>query len=124
MHTSSVSRHFVAIFALSVVLFALGASSAMAAAEPGQKDRGAQATGSQAPASALCALSLAPQPAMSPLTPAQTLLPASAPAAGTGTAWGSGFTGFCPCGCSAIRNCNTSADCFGGARCMRTPSCC
>jgi hypothetical protein len=72
-----------------------------------------------------CALSLAPQPAMSRLTTAETLLPASSLSAGVETAWGGGqFHGFCPCGCSAIRDCNTSADCYGGAHCYPTPSCC
>jgi hypothetical protein len=34
------------------------------------------------------------------------------------------FHGFCPCGCSFVRDCNTSADCFGGAPCFSAPSCC
>jgi len=34
------------------------------------------------------------------------------------------FHGFCPCGCSFIPDCNTSADCFGGATCQPAPSCC
>jgi hypothetical protein len=34
------------------------------------------------------------------------------------------FHGFCPCGCSFIPDCNTSADCFGGATCQTAPSCC
>jgi hypothetical protein len=34
------------------------------------------------------------------------------------------FHGFCPCGCSFEPDCNTSADCFGGAACMTAPSCC
>jgi hypothetical protein len=33
------------------------------------------------------------------------------------------FHGFCPCGCSPVPNCNTSADC-GGAPCRPTISCC
>lgn len=34
-----------------------------------------------------------------------------------------GFTGFCACGCSFVRDCNTSADCGGGA-CLKGPTCC
>jgi len=34
------------------------------------------------------------------------------------------FHGFCPCGCSFVPDCNTSADCFGGATCQTAPSCC
>ncbi|HXO20107.1 MAG TPA: hypothetical protein VOA87_09320 [Thermoanaerobaculia bacterium] len=34
------------------------------------------------------------------------------------------FRGYCPCGCSPIKDCNTSADCFGGAPCRPTISCC
>jgi hypothetical protein len=34
-----------------------------------------------------------------------------------------GFRGFCRCGCSPIRDCNTSADCGGGA-CSPGISCC
>lgn len=34
------------------------------------------------------------------------------------------FHGFCPCGCSPIPDCNTSADCFGGAPCRPAISCC
>jgi hypothetical protein len=33
------------------------------------------------------------------------------------------FHGYCHCGCSAIPDCNTSADC-GGAPCGRGISCC
>jgi hypothetical protein len=33
------------------------------------------------------------------------------------------FTGYCPCGCSSIKNCNTNADC-GGATCSKFISCC
>jgi len=33
------------------------------------------------------------------------------------------FRGFCPCGCSPIRDCNTSADC-GGLPCRPAISCC
>jgi hypothetical protein len=32
--------------------------------------------------------------------------------------------GYCPCGCSRIPDCNTSADCFGGAPCRQAISCC
>jgi hypothetical protein len=34
-----------------------------------------------------------------------------------------GFRGFCRCGCSFVRDCNTSADCGGGA-CLGGPTCC
>lgn len=34
-----------------------------------------------------------------------------------------GFHGYCKCSCSAVPNCNTSADCGGGA-CTNTKSCC
>jgi hypothetical protein len=34
-----------------------------------------------------------------------------------------GFRGFCACGCSFVRDCNTSADC-GGSRCLPGPTCC
>ena len=33
------------------------------------------------------------------------------------------FHGYCRCGCSSVPNCNTSADCGGGA-CSATISCC
>jgi hypothetical protein len=79
MQWSSVSRHVLAILDLSLALPTLGARSAMAAAQPGHQDHGAQATGSKAPASPLCALQLAPQPAMSLLAPAQALASASRP---------------------------------------------
>lgn len=36
---------------------------------------------------------------------------------------GNGFTGFCVCTCTHIPNCNTSADCGGGA-CLRAVTCC
>jgi len=34
-----------------------------------------------------------------------------------------GFTGYCACGCSFVKDCNTSADC-GGAGCLKAPTCC
>jgi hypothetical protein len=34
-----------------------------------------------------------------------------------------GFTGYCACGCSFVKDCNTSADC-GGSACLKGPTCC
>jgi len=34
-----------------------------------------------------------------------------------------GFTGYCACGCSFVKDCNTSADC-GGVGCLKAPTCC
>ena len=34
-----------------------------------------------------------------------------------------GFTGYCRCGCSFVKDCNTSADC-GGSLCLKGPTCC
>lgn len=34
-----------------------------------------------------------------------------------------GFTGFCRCDCSVVRDCNTSADC-GGSPCLKGRTCC
>jgi hypothetical protein len=34
-----------------------------------------------------------------------------------------GFTGYCACGCSFVKDCNTSADC-GGVGCLKGPTCC
>jgi hypothetical protein len=34
-----------------------------------------------------------------------------------------GFTGYCRCGCSLVKDCNTSADC-GGWACLKGPTCC
>jgi hypothetical protein len=33
------------------------------------------------------------------------------------------YHGYCPCGCSSIKNCNTNADC-GGGTCSQFISCC
>jgi len=33
------------------------------------------------------------------------------------------FTGYCACGCSFVKDCNTSSDC-GGAGCLKAPTCC
>jgi len=45
-------------------------------------------------------------------------LPAAQPRPGA-----QGFHGFCRCGCSFVRDCNTSADC-GGSPCLGGPTCC
>lgn len=34
-----------------------------------------------------------------------------------------GFTGYCSCGCSFVKDCNTSADCGSGV-CLKGPTCC
>jgi hypothetical protein len=34
-----------------------------------------------------------------------------------------GFTGYCSCGCSFVKDCNTSADC-GSGTCLKGPTCC
>jgi hypothetical protein len=34
-----------------------------------------------------------------------------------------GFTGYCRCGCSFVKDCSTSADC-GGSPCLKGPTCC
>ena len=34
-----------------------------------------------------------------------------------------GFTGYCACGCSFVKDCNTSADC-SGVPCLKGPTCC
>jgi hypothetical protein len=34
-----------------------------------------------------------------------------------------GFRGYCRCGCSVVKNCNTSADC-GGSACLAGITCC
>jgi hypothetical protein len=36
---------------------------------------------------------------------------------------GGRFRGYCRCGCSLVRDCNTSADC-GGGLCLKGPTCC
>jgi len=33
------------------------------------------------------------------------------------------YTGYCACGCSFVKDCNTSADC-GGSPCLGAPTCC
>lgn len=33
------------------------------------------------------------------------------------------YHGYCPCGCSSVKNCNTNADC-GGGTCSQFISCC
>lgn len=56
---------------------------------------------------------------VAPLTPARALPAGQAPS------WGGGrFHGFCPCGCSGIPDCNTSADCYAHAKCLTAPTCC
>jgi hypothetical protein len=128
MHPSPVFPRLLTFAALALALAlipAVGPRPACAAEVPSPTGGSLPAAVSPAPAPAACALSLAPEPAMSRLTTAEALLPASSLSNGVDTAWGGGrFHGFCPCGCSAIPDCNTSADCFGGAHCFRTPSCC
>ncbi|HEX9944716.1 MAG TPA: hypothetical protein VGG03_22130 [Thermoanaerobaculia bacterium] len=34
-----------------------------------------------------------------------------------------GFRGYCTCGCSFVKDCNTDADC-GSGRCLKGPTCC
>ena len=34
-----------------------------------------------------------------------------------------GFRGYCRCGCSFVKDCNTSADC-GGSPCLKGPTSC
>ena len=109
----------VAILGL-VTVPASGAEPANPQAVPQSAPTGAAAAGSLP---GLAASGCQPGPNFSaivaPLTPAKALPAGQAPA------WGGGrFHGFCPCGCSGIPDCNTSADCFGGAQCMTAPSCC
>jgi len=67
--------------------------------------------------------------AMTACAPAHAFLGDSATAKpeATAPAWlapAKRFHGFCPCGCSPVPDCNTSADCFGGAPCRTAISCC
>jgi hypothetical protein len=126
MNPSPIFPRFLTFAALALALALVpvfGPRPACAAELPSPTSAILQTAVSPAPTPSACASSLAPEPAMSRLTTAETLLPASSLSAET--AWGGGkFHGFCPCGCSAIPDCNTSADCYGGATCFRTPSCC
>jgi hypothetical protein len=118
------SRRLLVIAAVALALIAARAQRPVfGAMPPNQGDPALQAPAASTPAAAGCALRLAPQPAMSLLTPAGALPQSSSPLAGAGATWHQ-FTGYCPCGCSVVRDCNTSADCYGGAPCMRAPSCC
>lgn len=40
-----------------------------------------------------------------------------------GSAAVEGFRGYCSCGCSFVKDCNTDADC-GSGRCLKGPTCC
>jgi hypothetical protein len=109
------------------VLFAAIATAWLAAlpavAAPAPQAQPARAAAVAAPASPSCSLdvadpfAVAAQPAIGALTLPEWL-------AVGGESLGNRFHGFCPCGCSNIPDCNTSADCFGGAPCRRTISCC
>jgi hypothetical protein len=107
------------------VLFAAIATASLAAlpaAALSSQAQPARVAVVAAPASPFCTLdvaspfAVAAQPATGALTLPEWLA--------VGESWGTRFHGFCPCGCSNIPDCNTSADCFGGAPCRRTISCC
>jgi hypothetical protein len=109
------------------ILFAAFAAALLAAlaavAAPASQAELAQVAAVAAPASGSCTFDVA-----SPFA-ATARRPAAAPTlaewlSGGGESWGHKFHGYCPCGCSPIRDCNTSADCFGGAPCLSGISCC
>jgi hypothetical protein len=101
------------LLALLTTLALLSALPAMAAQAP------AKAQPATATATATPTCTAAPTPAfLSDIVPTQPATTASAWVAGVK------FHGFCPCGCSFVPDCNTSADCFGGATCRTAPSCC
>lgn len=110
----SVSARFVLMAAF--VIAVLGVAPAFAQGAPSQQS-GVQVAPATTPVVSGCELRLAPKPQMSPLK-ADAALPAIPLTTVVH------YKGFCPCGCSYVRDCNTSADCFGGAQCMSAPSCC
>src|ERR1700724_2287826 len=105
------------------VLFAAIAAALLAAlpalaapASPGQPTHFAAVA---APATPSCTYDVAsPFALAAPQVAAASTLPEWLSVGGE--PWGNRFHGFCPCGCSNIPDCNTSADCFGGAPCRRT----
>lgn len=109
------------------ILFPAIAAALLAAlpavAAPASQAQPAQVAAVAAPASPSCTFDVAspfaltaPQAAATPTLPEWLSV--------GGQSWGHRFHGFCPCGCSNVPDCNTSADCFGGAPCRPTISCC
>lgn len=98
------------LFLFAVVLAFVAAAQPAAAAEPSSPQCGFDV-------SALLA-----QPPVETLSPALLPNPGLAPAVPEPDFLGT-FHGYCRCSCSRIRNCNTSADCGGGA-CIGGITCC
>jgi hypothetical protein len=108
------------------VLFAAIATASLAAlpaAALSPQAQPARVAALAAPASPSCTFDVASSFAVAAQLPTGALTLPEWLAIG-GESWGTRFHGFCPCGCSNIPDCNTSADCFGGAPCRRTISCC
>jgi hypothetical protein len=99
------------LFLFAVVFAFVAAAQPAAAAEPSSPACGfdVSALVAQAPVETLASPALLPNPGLAPAVPEPSFLTI--------------YHGFCKCSCSHIRNCNTSADCGGGA-CIGGITCC
>jgi len=100
------------LFLFAVVALTFAAAQPAAAAEPGSPGCGLDVSAllARPPVETLASTAPPSNPGLALAVPEPDFLAA-------------GFHGYCRCSCSFIKNCNTSADCGGGA-CIGGVTCC